>query len=483
MIFNVEDRADDWFRDASFDVCVVGAGPAGITVSRALAKHGWTVGLFEGGGEDLSTESQELYAGDIVGEKYRPLDETRLRYLGGTSNHWSGYCRELDASDFVPHPANPQSGWPITKADLDGYAAETDAILDLRPRPPFSGYLPPDISPFVPMIFRFSAPTRFRTKFHDELAQSSRIKLYLNANLVEIALDDARRSVSQFNFRSFHRDGTFSVKAKYFILCAGGIENPRILLNSQRGDRYGIGNQYDRVGRYFAEHLHFTLGAVLFKNPFTGLLFVGPSTELMDSTQTLNFGLRLYGSRPVPESTWRTIACSTSFTEKLAAAIGAPVDCNPLGDLRIASEQALNPESRILLTDKTDRFGLRRVALNWQLSHNDKRTLKLAATRWAQFMAKQKLGRVRLVDWVVNPALPLPSPGQDEVLGNHHMCTTRMSSNPKEGVVDGTCRVHDIENLYLGGSSVFATGGASNPTYTIVQLALRLGDHLHERLI
>jgi choline dehydrogenase-like flavoprotein len=98
------------------------------------------------------------------------------------------------------------------------------------------------------------------------------------------------------------------------------------------------------------------------------------------------------------------------------------------------------------------------------------------------FMAKQRLGRVGLADWVLNPELPLPSIGQDEVIGNHHMCTTRMSSNPKKGVVDATCRVHDMENLYLGGSSVFATAGASNPTYTIVQLALRLADHLHDRL-
>jgi choline dehydrogenase-like flavoprotein len=120
--------------------------------------------------------------------------------------------------------------------------------------------------------------------------------------------------------------------------------------------------------------------------------------------------------------------------------------------------------------------------LNWRLSDTDHRTLKVAATKWARFMAKQDLGRVRLVDWVVNPGLPLPSIGQDEVLGNHHLCTTRMSSNPKEGVVDGTCRVHDSENLYIGGSSVFATAGASNPTYTIVQLALRLADHLKERL-
>jgi choline dehydrogenase-like flavoprotein len=481
VIFNAEGRQDDWFREASFDVCVVGAGPAGITVSRALARRGWMVGLFEGGGEELSQESQELYIGDVVGEKYHPLDKTRLRYLGGTSNHWSGFCRELDASDFELHPANPKSGWPITKTDLDGYAAETDAILGLPPRQPAPPYLLANVSLFTPINFRV-VPTRFRTKFHEELAQSPRIKLYLNANLVDITLDSARRAVSHLSFRSFHREGAFSVKAKYFVLCLGGIENARILLNSQSGDRYGIGNQNDCVGRYFSEHLHFVLGAVLQKKKLPkAMLFFGPTPEMMNQAQILNFSVRLRETRRTHDSLSRRIACSTSFTQKLAAAIGAPVDCNPLGLLRIASEQALNPDSRIELTEKADRFGLRRLALNWRLSPIDLRTLRLTAIEWARLMATQDLGRVRLVDWVVNPALPLPSVGQDEVVGNHHLCTTRMSANPKEGVVDGTCRVYGTENLYLGGSSVFGTGGASNPTYTIVQLALRLADHLDAR--
>ncbi len=71
-----------------------------------------------------------------------------------------------------------------------------------------------------------------------------------------------------------------------------------------------------------------------------------------------------------------------------------------------------------------------------------------------------------------------PGPGSEMPGGYHHMCTTRMSDDPATGVVDRNCRVHGIGNLYVGGSSVFATPGHANPTYTIVQLALRLADHL-----
>jgi choline dehydrogenase-like flavoprotein len=483
VIFDAEDREDGWFRDQVFDVCVVGAGPAGITLARALARRSRKVCLLEGGGTEFSEESQELYAGDVVGYNYVPLDVTRLRYLGGTSNHWSGWSRPLDAWDFAPHAANPRSGWPITKTDLDVYARETDEILDLKRFSQSARYFKGHkISPFVPVDFRWSAPTRFGTKYAEELEKESRVRLYLHANLVDIPLDEARRSVSELKFRSFKREGEFAVRAKYYVLCLGGIENARALLNSQRFDRHSIGDQYGLVGRYFTEHLHFALGAVLYKTLPPRRIFLGPKPTFMDSTGTLNFGLRLYAPPKRPASLLRDIGCSMSFIRKLARAIGAPLDCIPLGRLGIAAEQALNYESCVRLTDKVDRFGLQRVVLDWRLSDTDNRTIRNAATKCARLFAKRDLGRVKLADWVVDPAGEFPGLGKAEVLGNHHMCTTRMSAEAKSGVVDKDCRLHDVENLYLGGSSVFATAGHSNPTYTIVQLALRLADHLNDHL-
>lgn len=479
MIFDAENREDGWFRDRIFDVCVVGSGPAGITLSRALARHGRNVGLFEGAGETLTTESQELYAGDVIGVNYNPLDAARLRFFGGTSNHWAGMCRSLDASDFVPHSANPHSGWPIAKSDLDPYAAETDEILDL---PPLGSPPDVDLAPLEPIVFRFSSPTRFRKKYVDELTQSARIRMYVNANLVEIGLDGARRSVTELRFKSFKREGSFAVRARHYVLCLGGIENARMLLNSHGDAQYAIGNEYGLVGRYFCEHLHFTLGEVLLKERLPGVHFIGPKPEFMDRAEILNFGLRLHQPPAPPKSYARAVGCSTDFTRKLAEKIGARLDCNPLAVLRIASEQALNPESRVVLSDKTDRFGLRRVALDWRLSEVDLATIRTAAVTCGRVFAERDLGRAKLRDWVLAEPMKLPPLGQEEFLGNHHMCTTRMSADPTQGVVDAHCRLHTVENLYLGGSSVFATAGHANPTYTIVQLALRLADHLDGRL-
>nr|MBA3324611.1 GMC family oxidoreductase [Paracoccaceae bacterium] len=85
-------------------------------------------------------------------------------------------------------------------------------------------------------------------------------------------------------------------------------------------------------------------------------------------------------------------------------------------------------------------------------------------------------------DWVLAEPLDWPETDEDEVGGKHHMGTTRMADDPKRGVVDRDCRVHGLANLYIGGSSVFPSGGHANPTYTVVQLALRLGDHLGRTL-
>jgi choline dehydrogenase-like flavoprotein len=158
---------------------------------------------------------------------------------------------------------------------------------------------------------------------------------------------------------------------------------------------------------------------------------------------------------------------------------GTPISCpGRTGEALLVGEQALNPESRVMFGEERDAFGLRRAALKWTLSDVDFRTLRTATIRLASLMASRDVGRVKVKDWLLSDD---PNPDvsfADLQGGNHHMGTTRMSDDPKTGVVDRNCRVHSVENLYVGGSSVFATAGHTNPTYTIVQLALRLGDHL-----
>ena len=150
------------------------------------------------------------------------------------------------------------------------------------------------------------------------------------------------------------------------------------------------------------------------------------------------------------------------------------------------SEQAPNPESRVTLSDTKDALGLNRARVDWRLSGIDKRTQRVMTQTFAAEFGRLGLGRVRLADWLLTD-----DDDWSEALGrdggplegtSHHMGSTRISGDPRRGVVDQDCRVHGIDNLYIAGSSVFPASGFANPTLTIVALALRLSDHLKGRL-
>jgi choline dehydrogenase-like flavoprotein len=487
MILDAEARTDDWFRDRIFDVCVVGSGPAGVTLARRLAAGGTSVGLFEAGGLELKPESQELYKGETAGQPYYPLDAARLRFFGGSSNHWGGWTRPLDPYDFETRPHHPLSGWPIGKADLDPYAAEAADILNLPPDAP-----PPDIMPdaaadLVPRLFRFSRPiTRFGEKYRAELSAAENIRVHVNANLVDLRLDAGRRMVREAVFRSYHRDAPFTVQARQFVLSLGGIENARALLNADSEIEGGLGNEHDLVGRYFLEHPHAPAGKAVMRAPLTWMLVYSPTPAFMLAKRVLNFGMRIgdFDQWNAPDFTGALAPqppCTLEFDTLLAAEMqGEPRACPAhVGDVFIACEQSLDPENRVSLTTDRDRFGLRKARLAWRLSELDLRTLRTCVAEIARHLAEHDVGRMRIADWLLEDRLPTA----DELWGgNHHMGTTRMSDDPKRGVVDAAGKVHSLENLYIGGSSVFSTSGHANPTYTIVQLALRQADILKGRL-
>lgn len=486
-----------------FDVCVVGGGPAGITLARKLAASGRTVALMEGGGLEFDQRSQDLYTGDCIGRDYYPLDTTRLRYLGGASNHWGGLCRPLEAWDFRPKTFLPGSGWPISRADLDPYSTEADDIVSI---PNAEAY--PDKQDklagedFRIIRFRHSPPIRFGEKYVEELRASPQITLVLNANLVDIDLDDSHRTVTGARFKSYDPgDPGIEIRARVFCLCMGGLENPRFLLNATRQVPHGIGNEHDLVGRGFCEHLGYSVGKVLFEGKVPTAREYEPTPEFLAREQISNFNMLLgTKARSLTKELARTAICSTEFVERLARAVlNVGVNCDAggmdsffatrrqeqgVGWFGLITEQAVNPLSRVTLSDTRDMFGHRRIALDWQYCDIDLRTMRTACMRMAERYADNGVGRIQFKDWILADDMQPPQlgTGNGEVGLHHHMCTTRMNADPALGVVDANCRVHSVSNLYIGGCSVFASGGYANPTYTIVQLALRLGEHLSASL-
>jgi hypothetical protein len=138
-------------------------------------------------------------------------------------------------------------------------------------------------------------------------------------------------------------------------------------------------------------------------------------------------------------------------------------------------EQLPRSENRIELGRETDAFGVPRIRLHWTKSEAERKCAVVATRLLGEALISHDIGRLRMADWLINED---PWPEHHQGAGSHHMGGTRMSQSASTGIVDRDCKVFGMANLYVGGSSVFPTSGHANPTLTIVQLALRLGDHL-----
>ena len=255
-----------------FDVCIAGGGVAGITLARQLGKSGKRVLLLEGGDVDFTAESQELYQGTNIGREYFELDVPRLRHLGGTSNHWAGFCRPLDAFDFEKRDDIPHSGWPISKDDLSPWLEPATKIMEINNPFPEDRAVDHSDDNLRKITIQLSPPVRFGEKYLQELKDSDQIWTVVNANVVDIRLNDGLSLVESLTITGQNSDDQrIDVEASVFILALGGIENARTLLNANSQIERGVGNADDLVGRYFMEHFELDVGHVLLDAPMPEL--------------------------------------------------------------------------------------------------------------------------------------------------------------------------------------------------------------------
>ncbi|HEY7164660.1 MAG TPA: GMC family oxidoreductase [Candidatus Binatia bacterium] len=495
----------------SFEICILGAGAAGISLARELAKHSFNVGLVESGGFDPD-RAQQLYDGETAGSipsDLRYLLTSRMRWFGGTTNIWTGWCRPLDELDFQTRPWVDNSGWPISRADLDPFYeratqfVEVDSFLYTPEQSALeksANWLRSDAN-LRSRFFHFSPPTRFGTLYRPELVSSSNVTLLLHANIVSLEVDGDGRRVNRV-IASGLNGPSFTIEAKFFVLACGGIENARLLLTSNSVLKNGIGNQNDLVGRFFMDHPHVTRAKALFwpgdeilgifEGKTENRLFrnrvravLSPTEQLQRQKKLLNFSLvidkkiKMTDARAsLADDFWQLDRARTSDIPPRAQASEREIE--------IRIEQAPDPENRVVLGSNLDSLGMRRAKLIWRMNELDLHTIEEAFKVIALDLGASASGRVKGLNGSYTEPTRFfdrntPFDGDRDaqlVLWHHHMGTTRMHSSQRQGVVDANCQVHGMANLFIAGSSVFPTCGSANPTLTIIALALRLADHL-----
>lgn len=517
------------------EVCVVGGGPAGITIARSLAARGVMVVLLESGGREASWIGQDLYRGAVGATDNMPLDLLQLRYLGGNSNAWSGWCRPLDPIDFARRSWVEHSGWPISHAEFSAYLPRAEAICEIRTH----GYdlslwqealggtvesdcgLPEDV--IQPSIYAFSPPVRFGQRYAHDLERLPSLRCLLHANVVGLSTSADGNRVEAVRVRT-DAGNAFSIEAEHVVLAAGGIENARLLLASNDRWPMGLGNVDGNVGRYYMVHPH--TKRPFHPGPRAGLLSLftldhvehgvagrlGLTPRIQERLGLLNYGANIVRDRPVRHGPgWQSAANIYQSLKRPMRKGFDPYIRRPEGTrkavragdvarlvrhapgmlwhsagvrtglrrepvawyLESKPEQAPNPASRVRLDAVRDRFGVPRVAIEWRTSSLDRATLVKAEEMLDRAFRRLAIGQLGPVDGSYAESWPEPLWG-----GWHQMGTTRMAATPRDGVVDRDCRVFDLPNLSIAGQSVFPTGGAAPPTLTLLALALRLADRL-----
>jgi choline dehydrogenase-like flavoprotein len=476
------------------DLAIIGGGPAGITLALALAAARFRVLLLESGGTEFSAATQALYDGSESGVPYLPLDASRQRYLGGSTNHWGGWCRPLDKIDFEVRDWLPYSGWPFGLETLEPYFPRAQALVEAGPfiyddakvwtsaQGPALGLGDGGVDT---TYFQFSRqtqdvlPTNFGMRYAGDLKNTPNLSLMLNANVTGIRLAADAGHVDHLDVATLSGQ-KFKVRSKQVVLAAGGIETARILLASDDVMKTGIGNSNDLVGRFFADHPipGHVATLVLFDGNLPIYYQIPREVDgaifraALAPTDAFKRARHVLGSLSTVEEEIQLTELGRAAVATTASALGVDATGYKAFTLGCGMEVAPDPERRVMLSDAKDALGMPRLKLDMRISDADfaryRDTLselgrQLLATRTGiiKLHHKTRAEWLSVIDW-----------------GNHHMGTTRMHDDPKWGVVDANSQIHGVGNLHIAGTSVFPTYGASNPTMNMLALTLRLADRL-----
>lgn len=532
----------------TYDICIVGSGPAGATVAAELAGSGLSICVLESGRLGPTRRGDALRA--VESEGILVKDYSRERVLGGTSTTWAGLSAPLDPIDLAPRPWLERSGWPLSIEELQPYweaAGEryrfapasffgTEGFAGLRERSPVQ----PTWTDLCEKVFIAAQPAQNFGREQRAMFDGDEVDTWLDASVARLVTDAEGGRIVAAEVRT--RSGRqLEVQARSFVLATGGLENARLLLLSE------VGNEHDQVGRCLMNHPKNYHGMLHLSQPtedlpyYYGCLYRGFAgyaglrlrEEVQRTEGLLNSYVRFEPLFPWTDSEGvealvlfakqsqllmrgmrgrsdsEEVVALRDYSETgddsdvqnarkglldwLQLALRIPADAGSVASylryrlitrqkpriqrVRIRNFMEMEPaaQNRIVLGSGRDPHGLPVPRVIHDTTERDRAAVIALHDVLARELEEQGLGRLET-------DLRGPGPWPIDLEASHHLGTTRMGDEPTVSVVDRNCRVHQLENLFVAGGSVFPTSGCANPTYTICALSIRLAEHLRGEL-
>jgi choline dehydrogenase-like flavoprotein len=511
-------------EEKTWDLCIVGAGAAGLALAAEFLQGPGQVLVLESGLREPDAHGDDLNQLESLGLRHDGWREGRVRALGGTTRAWGGQLIPLRGSEVVSRPWVPDSGWPLRLEDLEPYYRRVERLLRIEGPPydettwPRLGVAPPAFDPLQFRV-RFSqwaalGRRNFAVLWRRELERSNNVSVLIDATVVTLrcTADGAHCETAEVRSRGGRRA---SIRARKFVIATGGIETARLLLASPVSGGGSVANSSGLVGRFFQDHISYIAGEVeptsrqrvqdLFDPRYVGATMYSvklePTDALLERERWLNVMAHIAfqipdalgwmelrrilrslqaGRLELPswDESLAMLRGSAELTKLVLARYLARRRRSPGSgavNLLIDCEQAPSCDSRVLLDSRVDVFGMPRARLDWRIGELETRTLTGFAVRIAAELERLGLARIRLASAPNFELRNTPGAARDIF---HHMGTARMSATPQTGVTRADLRCHDVDNLFVAGAPVFPAGGIANPTFTALALSLRLADHL-----
>ena len=535
----VDARSIDDGARLEADVCVVGAGPAGLAVALELA---------EGGASVVALAGSDETEGEVVGEPYPPLASTRAGGIGGSASLWYAEVARgslgaryapLSPIDFEERDGVPGSGWPFGRETLDPFYARAHDFCDAGPYDYEADPHELAGNGLATGLFRHGPAEVFTRTHRERVERSETVRVLTNATATRLHREGGAVEAVE---ASGTPGRSFRVAARAYVLASGGIENARLLLLSGIGDESLVGRCFmdhptircrlelerpDEIDLGFYDAQTAESGLVLGRLELSeetlrderllnGVFFLVPARDrelrAAAAAQALADAAR---KRQVPRQPLRRAAevlagfdtIGFAAHRRLVRALprleptlgvwprSRLLDTLGLGpvsgwsrrrarprayDLYHVIEQAPDPERRVTLGSTRDSFGLPVARLHWFVGARDLASAERAEEILGRELRQRGVGRLATARELA-PDGDLAAAVHPSA--HHHLGTTRMHRDPRHGVVDADCRLHGVPNLFVAGGSTFPTSGFVNPTLTIVALGLRLGAYLSQDVL